>query len=606
MTVPSLAIDEALIRRHATAKSFERGQQYFRRGAVVSLIQRGQVLVGEVEGSDYAPYRTTLWLDEGGLRGVDCTCPYDFGGWCKHLVATLLATLHTPGKIEQRPSLTDLLAPCDRTQLLELVQTLVAQQPTLIDCVEQHLQESSAPASIADDAFAEKESGAQVPPSQASPRRTAVDPEPFRRQVQTLLRGTDSWDDSPALDAISELVAKAEKFTIQGDGWNALRILAAITDAYVSSWMNLDGSSGDSGFFFEELDAAIAEAMLTTELSAAEQQDWQAKLTYWLGEAEQYGVDNAFAQSETALAHGWHHPQLVAVLQGQAMTFSEETSLTVFVSKTLPRIRLDILERQQRYDEYLKLAPAMGQSQAYLSMLAQQGQVETVLQLAPQQLTSTDEALPIAQTLRSQGHLNQALNIAELGLTLPGHGKAQLAHWVSELAAGLGQANLSLKARMTAFQAAPSLRDYLAIQQSVEPAQWPEYRDSLLQTLRQPGNGFASDAQVDIFLHEGLWAEAIKTVDGLRSFQSPLIQRVMDAVTAHAPDWVIENARRRAESIMNEGKARYYAEAVTWLGKAHRAYQQAERQSEWQAYYADLLRIHGRKRKLMGMLSRLK
>jgi hypothetical protein len=42
MTVPSLG--EAAIRRQATAESFSRGESYYHWDAVISLVQRGDVL----------------------------------------------------------------------------------------------------------------------------------------------------------------------------------------------------------------------------------------------------------------------------------------------------------------------------------------------------------------------------------------------------------------------------------------------------------------------------------------------------------------------------------------------------------------------------------
>ena len=67
-------------------------------------------------------------------------------------------------------------------------------------------------------------------------------------------------------------------------------------------------------------------------------------------------------------------------------------------------------------------------------------------------------------------------------------------------------------------------------------------------------------------------------------------------------DWVINNARRRAEEIMDAGKANAYHHAVDWLSKARAAYLASRRQSTWSAYRAELIEKHGRKYKLMGML----
>ncbi|MBW4441985.1 MAG: SWIM zinc finger family protein [Plectolyngbya sp. WJT66-NPBG17] len=92
--IPNLS--EAMIRRHTTGRSFERGQHYCRAGAVSSLIQRGNVLWAQVEGTEAAPYRIRIWVDSGGIKSASCSCLYDYEGWCKHIVATLIDCLYQP------------------------------------------------------------------------------------------------------------------------------------------------------------------------------------------------------------------------------------------------------------------------------------------------------------------------------------------------------------------------------------------------------------------------------------------------------------------------------------------------------------------------------
>jgi hypothetical protein len=73
MAVPTFS--EAAIRQRTTAESFRRGQSYHHRGAITSLIQRGDALEAEVEGSQYEPYRVRITFDEGGVTGAGCDCP---------------------------------------------------------------------------------------------------------------------------------------------------------------------------------------------------------------------------------------------------------------------------------------------------------------------------------------------------------------------------------------------------------------------------------------------------------------------------------------------------------------------------------------------------
>ena len=98
---------------------------------------------------------------------------------------------------------------------------------------------------------------------------------------------------------------------------------------------------------------------------------------------------------------------------------------------------------------------------------------------AKQHLDSKMTALAVAQALREQGALEQALEIAKAGLTLPGPGKAQLALWTSELAQGLGHQNMGLQSRITAFKTAPTLADYLKIQELAQASEWPKLKQDL-------------------------------------------------------------------------------------------------------------------------------
>ena len=78
------------------------------------VVRRGQQFQAEVEGSQYEPYRVQITYDAGGITQAMCSCPYEWGGWCKHIVATLLAYVCDPAQIDERSSMQALLAGLDR------------------------------------------------------------------------------------------------------------------------------------------------------------------------------------------------------------------------------------------------------------------------------------------------------------------------------------------------------------------------------------------------------------------------------------------------------------------------------------------------------------
>ena len=224
-------------------------------------------------------------------------------------MTTLLASCHNPSQIQHRPSLSELLKPLNRTQLQTLLETLLTEHPQLVDAIELQLRQAVS---------------SQSTDSKQTARCTMVDPKPFRRQVQQIIYNAEGdWNDTPALNEISILVDKACDFTNKGNGDNALVILEAIIDAYGEIWMNLDGSSGESGDFFYELDAAFAEALLSASITSVDQLKWQSKLDVWSEGANEYGIDDAFARSQAALNQGWDNPILQAVLQGETIDGSE-------------------------------------------------------------------------------------------------------------------------------------------------------------------------------------------------------------------------------------------------------------------------------------------
>ncbi|QLH83753.1 SWIM zinc finger family protein [Halosimplex pelagicum] len=76
------------IRSLCTDQSFERGRDYYRQGRVRELDIDDDEITATVRGSDY--YDVAIEIGTGSIR-TRCSCPYDYAGDCKHIVAVLLA-----------------------------------------------------------------------------------------------------------------------------------------------------------------------------------------------------------------------------------------------------------------------------------------------------------------------------------------------------------------------------------------------------------------------------------------------------------------------------------------------------------------------------------
>jgi uncharacterized Zn finger protein len=133
------AYSEVDIRSHCTDKVFARGEEYFADGLVTRLLLRGDSLVAEVEGSD-EPYQLSVGFVNGAPSGASCSYPYEWEGWCKHIVAALLLFLEDPDCAEREKPLQEVLKPLSHKQLQTLVQELAEENPTIYDAVVRYLQ----------------------------------------------------------------------------------------------------------------------------------------------------------------------------------------------------------------------------------------------------------------------------------------------------------------------------------------------------------------------------------------------------------------------------------------------------------------------------------
>ncbi len=580
--IPALSV--TMIRTQTTDTSFERGQAYYQGGNVGPLVQRGNVLQAAVEGSDYEPYQVRLTFDEGGIRDASCTCPYDYPGWCKHIVAVALACLHRPEQIERREPINAQLAELNRDQLLHLLQTLVETEPVLTDVIEQQLAQIKLTAPVVPTAPA---------PTAPPPRRTPVDAQSYRRQVSQLVGGLGHmraseayWHVGGTVNQVGQLLTKAQEFLDGGDPENALAVFEAVVDEYVKHWFEMDDSDGEGSDFFYELDKPLTEILLSLELPDKERKRWQRLLNRWAKEVGEYGVDDPFDMAREVL---------------QTATTVDELIAQGVTSPGLVDLLLNIVERRGETETFLELAQQSGNTLRYTQKLATLGRTAEAVSYALAHLANAESALALAQTLREQGAFAEALVIGERGLALEGQ-KAALATWLRDLAQSLGKETLALVAARVAFRTNMGLETYQRLQE-IAATQWPTEREAALTLIRSGGHQNTPGA-IEVLLHEKLVSDAIALLDRQGSYYGyDLLGKVVEAAISVNPDWAIRQSLRQAEEIINPGKADRYHYAVEWLRRARDAWRASGRAGEWQSYL-DQLRTgpHGRKYKLMELL----
>lgn len=597
----SPSITESYVRDLATPQSFDRGSNYYHSRLVLGLVRRGNLITAEVEGSEYEPYRVQVTLGHDDLVvKTSCSCPYDWGGICKHIVATLLSIIYEPETIVEKPTLDTLMVDLTEDQLRTVILNTAEEGPEFTEVIERELNWlREQPATKA------ASSSTLVPVDIPAVRREihkdfrqAGKGDPFRHGYYDEYAGLEVDPDEilqPHLEKVGALLDG-------GDVKTAVTLISAIVDAYIDGLDTLDEWIYEyNEDVFDEagliIGATLAEILLSLDLQPDEKTGWLTQIADWhksLGD---------LAITKTAVEQGWAYPPLVAAMQGNITEKGAWEGHAPYYADELTQVRLRILARQGRTQEYVYLAEAEGQAGLAVNMIALTGDTDRAVAHAKDYFVNPHQTLTLAHILVEKGEPAAALNVAEHGLNLDQEmGKVELARWTRERATTTGNRPLALEAAQVAFANSYLLADYTAVQQ-LAGDEWQTIQPELLQKLQQC---WSVAHKVDIYLHENMIAKAMQVLDEEDFFTDHDLRRVIEATRAKHPNWCIQKCKRKGEAIMDAGQSGAYDTAVSWLVTARDIYQQHGRQSEWAAYLDNLLDTHHRKYKLVPMLRNIR
>jgi uncharacterized Zn finger protein len=591
----SIRLTEAMIRSESSAQSFERGLEYYRAGAIFNTIRQGNILLGECEGSSSPAYRLRVELVEGGIHTASCTCPYDWGGFCKHIVALLLASVHEPEVFTERKNVIDLMLGLDREDLVNLIAKLVDRHPDLYDWLE-----------MATLAWSSAKTGEG---SSKERQISQVTEQVYRRQVRNILHSLDGYRMSEAYWMMGDMVQQLEQvrdsalqFLEAGDGEAALTILMAELEEVADSFEQFDDSDGELGSFLSELGEPLAEAILSADLTEKERDGLSSRLTPIADELSDYGIEG-LQVAVIALEQGWGDVDTNLVRNERVGVDEEdwdEASEEEWIDEDeLTQARLNVLDRQGKVEEYLALCQQANEHRRYALKLLELGRKEEAMQTAMNRMTSAEDALIVSQSLHNLDHLDDALAVGERGLTLTGN-KHALGVWLAPLEEAQGRTEQALLAYRAAFASLPSLKLYRTIQR-LAGSRWEQLKEQLMGSLRSHTD---PDVLVDVYLFEEDWDSAIRLAEQFARNYT-LLEKVADAVISYRSDWVIQISREQAEGLIDKTQSKYYPYAARWLMKMKQAHIQSERKAEWLDYLDRLKTTYARRPALQTELRRL-
>ena len=611
-------LTESIIRTGADEKSFQRGQALYHGAAISNTFAQGNLIAGDCAGTRAPFYKVRVELDDAGVHSARCTCVYESGGYCKHVVALLLAYVHHSKQFVVRQALPELLADLSQEELIVLITRLADDHPDINDWIE-------VAVSVPSPSKGAKKTG-----------RKKVDDEIYRRQVRDILHSLDGmraseayWHVGGMADELAKVRNTAMQFLNSGDPANALVIFLALIEEARHGIEYIDDSDGYFGNFMIDLGQPLAEVILSLDFSALERERLAAKLERLDRQMDDYGISGLDVAIQAA-RYGWKdaptsrstlsrtgaRPVAVALededVEGddgyngdeeEEWEYSNDEAgwYTSGPRPDLAEAKLNVLERQGRTDEYLALCQKAGRYLRYALKLCDLHRAPEAMIYARQNFVSSDDALALAQRLREMRRVSDAIDIGEHGLKLEGR-KAQLGEWLGPIEEAQGRNQQAMQAWQAAFPENPSLEHFKRLKR-LAGAAWAKLQPDVMQALRKHYN---QKVLAEVLLFEEDWDEAIKVAEKGGLYGSgEVLAIVADGVMVQHPEWVIRICTKRAEDLIAPVQSNLYDEVAEWLRRVKKAYALTGQSHVWQAYLQRLKEDYRRRPSLQARLKNL-
>ena len=216
MQYPKITEDQ--IQDRCTKQVFARGEGYFYQEMIENAIFHGSTLSATCQGSEDTPYRVSVELTPTGIADTECSCPYDWGGDCKHIVALLLTYVHEPDEIHSVEPVLTAIAEKPRATLLRIISELLKREPALVPVVKTFADSGS-----------ESEFG-DTPTASASSVVASATTTVYREQIDRLFGNgfLEQHQLHEVIAQLTDLVRHAESLAQAGATEFALSILYAL------------------------------------------------------------------------------------------------------------------------------------------------------------------------------------------------------------------------------------------------------------------------------------------------------------------------------------------------------------------------------------------
>ncbi len=497
----------------------ERGWQYYQSGHVRNLAKEGDDLwTARVRGT--VNYEVVIEQVADGEMECECTCPYEWGPYCKHVAAVLYAIKEQPAErieTKARPAKAPKQKAKDRLRSILEGMSREALVGILVEQFEK------------DEAFANRvltQYTEEIPHKSVYARRVRESLKAGRGEYGFI----DYWGASAAVADIHEILDEADSLIASGQANKTVPMLQAIIEGLVPALQEADDSNGEIGGAIEE---AFERLERTAEaLPASEKLDL---LNYCLSEA--------FQEKYAGWDWKWDWLKVAGKLIGAQQERTEVFQALDRMAKQRPmeggflgdydkevaaNIKLTVIERED------------GQQKALEFMLQHQS-MEGIRQR-------------LVQHYINQGKLAEAKKVCEealwqLEVRAPRHLHRHVyEQLLLEIAQREGDSGEVIRLTKALFLSSGDFHHYDLLKQSVPPAEWPLVVQELIQNLTKTRDDwvFGPYYLPEIYAREGMWDKLLEMVKQekislLERYRKPLEERYPTEVCAFYEQAIYRN-----------------------------------------------------------------
>jgi uncharacterized Zn finger protein len=557
-----LELTEDKIRAMASPQSYERGVDYYQSGAVFNTQRMDDELRGQCRGSDYTPYRVSVQLSAGGILSTYCTCPYDWGGICKHIVALLLTWVHEPDAFQLVAPIDERLANKSKEELIALVQEMLKREPDLERLLDLPLH-----------------------PDPESPFNLDA----FRRHIEHIL--LDDYPDPQELAMeLGAMVETAERLAAEENWSYAGDIYNLILNEVVPSYDELNDEDGDVSYVLQQCAMGLGQCLSAGTPDDATRRSWlETLLEAEFKDIDMGGIELAYpAQDilvEQASDEEWQAIEArirkkIASLSDRYSSWGQESLVNLLVRR---------LESTGRETEIADLIFEFGSAKQRTFELLRLGRVAEAVAIAKQYFSELPGlVLQFADALVEAGEPNEATTYItnQLGTRY----RTSYLAWLAQRAEALQGPETALRWWLSLFRESPGLDNYRNLRRLAQwLKEWEAIRQDLIQNLEVDQKW---DLLIQIALEEGDVRRALELLPRQHWGQRDL--QVAQAAEADYPRAAIEIYSRRIDRLIAARGRGNYHEASVILQRVKELYKRLGAQAEWEPFIKELRTKHAR------------